>query len=86
MAREIESVHVVTEESFHPGPDKERCVVRCDDSAVYEFERFDDEPAFELVRRWTPDGGWSTSNGILPSALKETMQSMFGDDGWVKGW
>lgn len=85
MAREIESVHTFAYKPHKFALEKEKAVVRCDDGAVYEFGRATDGPAtYRLIRRFQPDGSLSTSNGILPAAVKQTVSSLFGDDGWTK--
>ena len=85
MAREIESVHEFSHKSHQFGLEKEKLVVRCDDGAIYEFGRAVDEPdTFNLVRRFQPDGSLSTSRAILPAAVKESVNTLLGEDGWSK--
>jgi hypothetical protein len=84
MARKTESVH-----QFERDPKyrltKEKTVVRCDDGAVYEFERPKDEPLARLVVGFQPDGS-KTHTGKrmprLPDAVEETVETLLG--GWSK--
>lgn len=83
MAREVESFHQFTHQSHKFGLEKEVAVARCDDGAVYEFERPTDGPeSFRLVARFQPDGSRSLSNGVLPAAVKETLDSTLPE--WFK--
>lgn len=84
MAREIESVHEFTHKSHKFGLPKDITVLRCDDGAVYEFIRPDGEPNHRLARRFQPDGELSTSSGVLPGAVKELAEDLFGENRWVK--
>jgi len=84
MAREIESVHTFTHKSHQFGLAKETTVVRCDDGAIYEFVRPEDQPNHRLSRRFQPDGELSTSRGVLPAAVKETVNNLFGESKWSK--
>ncbi len=85
MAREIESVHTFAYKPHKFALEKEKAVVRCDDGAVYEFGRATDGAAtHRLIRRFQPDGSLSTSNAVLPAAVKQTVNSLLGEDGWSK--
>lgn len=84
MARNIESVHTFTHKQSPWSLEKEKVVVRCHDGAVYEFGKPEDEPTYRLIRRFQPDGSLSTSSGVLPSAVKETANSLFGETKWHK--
>lgn len=77
MAREIDNVQTFTHKISPWSLEKEKVVMRCDDGAIYEFERPTDEPNFELRCRYQPDGTLSTASGRLPSAIKETAGALF---------
>lgn len=81
MARQVTNVQQFTHEPQFRLP-KEMVVVRCDDGSVYEFESPLDTPEpFRLTRRFQPDGSWTTSRGILPSAVESAVSSLVE---WVK--
>lgn len=85
MAREVESAH-----TFEHDPkyrlSKEMLVVRCDDSAVYEFERALDAPEddWRMTHGFQPDGEMTHTGArkILPGAVEETVETLIG--GWSK--
>lgn len=85
MGRKAESAHTFVRDPRF-GLVKEITVVRCDDGCVYEFVETEDFPASKpprLRRAYQPDGSMShTSKKILPSAVEETVESLFG--GWSK--
>jgi len=83
MAREVESFHQFTHKQSPWSLEKEVAVARCDDGAVYEFERpTDGRESFRLVRRFDPQGEMSLSRGVLPGAVKETVSDALPD--WTK--
>lgn len=83
MARQVESVHQFTHEPKYR-LDKEMCVVRCDDSTIYAFEKPQDEPHFKLAHSVQPDGSLSHTNtsSRLPAAVEETVGVLL--SGWEK--
>lgn len=83
MAREIETVHQF-EHSQKFGLSKEKTVIRCDDGAIYEFEKAADQLHHRLVRGFQPDGTMTHigTSSRLPEAVSETVAMMFA--GWSK--
>jgi hypothetical protein len=86
MAKEVESVNTFTRDRKYR-LNKDITIVRCDDGMVYEFEEVEGAPAEKgprLRKSIRPDGSFAhtTARKILPGAVEETMETMFG--GWSK--
>jgi len=74
---------------FQPsyGPDRNIFVVKCDDGGVYEFQKLEDEPVWDMRSRGSVDENpryWSQSRAKLPADVVETLNSVFGEDFWTK--
>lgn len=93
MAKEVERVEQDTVQADPYSLEREQVKLHCDDGSEYVFERPTDSPTdkFTLARRVKPDGELSTSKGILPASVKESMNTVterlakFGiERGWSK--
>jgi len=87
MARQTETAHVFRHKPTKFSLETEKLVIRCDDGAVYEFERATDGPStYELLRRFQPDSNVvSMSKAMLPDAVKETATELLGGpENWTK--
>lgn len=85
MAREIASVHQF--ENSHREfwqLRKDYTVIRCEDGTVYEFQKPDGRPSWELSHAVQPDGERTHTGArvILPDAVEETVSTLF--EGWSK--
>jgi hypothetical protein len=81
--REVESIHQFERDSKYR-LNKDITVIRCNDSAVYEFERAAGRKTARLVRAFQPSGEMSHlgSNKRLPAAVEETASVLL--EGWSK--
>lgn len=91
MAKEVTNVSRETVQSDPYSLEREQVTVECDDGSEYVFERPTDSPtkSYSLARRVKPDGELSTSKGILPSAVKESMDNLttrLANAGIERGW
>lgn len=85
MEREVQQIHEF-EQNRKFDQRKEKTVVRCDDGAVYEFEKTEgmarDSPP-RLVRSYDPDDSLpNVSRKVLPNAVEDTVETLLG--GWSK--
>ena len=91
MAKEVTNL---SRETVQPHPmalEREQVTLSCDDGSEYVFERPTDSPRkeYNLARRVKPDGELSTSKGILPSSVKDEMDSLterLAQLGVERGW
>lgn len=78
MAKEVTHVERQTVQPHPHALEREQVVLECDDGSEYVFERPTDTPRkkLTLARRIKPDGELSTSKGVLPSSVKESMDKL----------
>lgn len=68
------------------GPDRYLLVFACDDGSIYEFQKMEDEPVWNLRSRGERGehrSRWNTRRSPLPSDVKETIDELT-DTKWVK--
>lgn len=70
-----------------PGPDRELFVLVCGDGSVYEFQKMEDAPLWNLRSRGAvdePRSSWTTRRAPLPADVKETLDDELGEKKWTK--
>lgn len=87
MGREVEQVRTF-ERNPKFGLRKQKLILRCNDGAVYEFEKAAGHPSDEpprFVRSFDGSGTKMRNTGArkrLPDAVEETVETLVG--GWTK--
>ena len=69
------------------GPDRLLFVLACDDGSVYEFQKMEDAPMWNLRARGSldePRSAWTTRRAPLPTDVIETLDETFGKKKWNK--
>lgn len=69
------------------GPDRLVFVLACDDGSVYEFQKLEDAPAWNLRRRGErsePVSRWTDRRAPLPGDVTETLDDALGKGNWHK--
>jgi hypothetical protein len=91
MAKQVTNVERQTVQPHKHALEREQVTLTCDDGSEYVFERPADSPRkkYNLARRVKPDGELSTSKGILPSSVKDSMDRLterLANLGIERGW
>jgi len=69
------------------GPDRVLFVVTCDDGSIYEFQKMEDSPLWNLRARGARDESrdqWSSRRAPLPADVKETLDEELGEKKWAQ--
>lgn len=69
------------------GPDRELFVLICDDKSVYEFQKLEDSPIWNLRSRGDFDEDshyWTTRSAPLPADVREKLNDELGKGKWTK--
>ena len=69
------------------GPDRMLFVLACDDGSIYEFQKLEDAPKWNMRSRGSTDEDpsfWSASKAQLPKDVKETLNQLVGKKKWTK--
>jgi hypothetical protein len=67
------------------GPDRHLIVLACDDGSLYEFQKLDDAPVWNLRARGSrdePRRDWTDRKAPLPQDVTDTLDEMAGEKGW----
>lgn len=69
------------------GPDRELFVLACNDGSVYEFQKMEDAPLWNLRSRGERSESphyWTSRSAPLPADVKETLDEEVGKKSWNK--
>lgn len=69
------------------GPDRQLFVLTCDDGSIYEFQKLEDAPLWNLRARGEigePRNHWTQRKAPLPSDVKDTLNDTLGQNKWAK--
>jgi hypothetical protein len=69
------------------GPDRLLFVLACDDGSVYEFQKIEDAPLWNMRARGSvdePPRTWTSRKAPLPTDVKETLNEAVGEKRWTK--
>lgn len=69
------------------GPDRLLLVLTCDDGSVYEFQKMEDSPKWNMRSRGSTDEDpqfWKTRRAPLPTDVTDTLDEMVGEKRWTK--
>mgnify|MGYP006285349999 CR=1 FL=1 len=88
MAKEVTNA-VKFRDPIQPsiGPDRELFVLACDDGSIYEFQKMEDSPVWNLRARGgrsEPRSSWTTRRAPLPADVKEILNDTLGKKKWTK--
>lgn len=68
------------------GPDKHLLVLACDDGSLYEFQKFEDSPLWNIRargERGEPRVNWTDSSAKLPGDVEDQLDDIT-DESWTK--
>jgi hypothetical protein len=88
MAKEV-SHAVKFRDPIQPniGTDKLLFVLVCDDGSVYEFQKMEDSPLWNLRSRGSLDESprqWTSRRAPLPTDVTDTLNEALGEKSWNK--
>jgi len=69
------------------GPDRVLFVLACGDGSIYEFQKLEDAPLWNLRSRGDRDKSpheWTARRAPLPTSVIDTLDDELGEDKWSK--